>query len=42
MLSPLDYSYDLLIDVAASQETVDMVLVHEDEELHEHVIYSLS
>ena len=42
MLSPADYSHDFLIYVAASQETVGMVLVQEDEELHEHVIYYLS
>ena len=30
------------INVAASQETVGMVLVQEDEELTEHVIYYLS
>ena len=42
MLSPPDYSGDFFIYVAASMETVGMVLVHEDEELHEHVIYYLS
>ena len=42
MLSPPDYSRDFLIYVVASQETVGMVLVQEDEELHEHVIYYLS
>ena len=42
MLSPPDYSRDFLIYVAASQETVGMVLVQEDEELHEYVIYYLS
>ena len=42
VLSPLDYSHDLFIYVAASQETVGMVLVQEDEELHENVIYYLS
>ena len=41
MLSPPDYSHEFLIYVAASQETVGMVLVQEDEELHEHVIYYL-
>ena len=39
MLSPPDYSCDFLIYVAPSMETVGMVLVQEDEELHEHVIY---
>ena len=42
MLSPLDYSHDFLIYVAASMETVGVVLFQEDEELHEHVIYYLS
>ena len=42
VLSPQDYSCDFLIYVAASQETVGMVLVQEDEELHEHAIYYLS
>ena len=42
VLSPLDYSRDFFIYVATSQETVGMVLVQEDEELHEHVIYYLS
>ena len=40
MLSPLDH--DFLIYVAASMETVGMVLVQEYEELHKHVIYYLS
>ena len=38
MLSPPDYSSDFFIYVAASMETIGMVLVQEDEELHEHVI----
>ena len=38
VLSPPDYSCDFLIYVTASQETIGMVLVQEDEELHEHVI----
>ena len=42
MLSPPDYSREFFIYVAASQETVGMVLVQEDEELHEYVIYYLS
>ena len=41
VLSPPDYSHDFLFYVAASQETVGMVLVQEDEEIHEHVIYYL-
>ena len=42
VLSPLGYSHDFFIYVVPSQETVGMVLVQEDEELHEHVIYYLS
>ena len=42
VLSPPDYSHDLLIYVAMSMETVGMVLVQEDKELHEHVIYYLN
>ena len=42
VLSPPDYNHDFLIYVAASMETVGMVLVQEDEEIHEHVIYYLS
>ena len=42
MVSPPNYSRDFLIYVAASMETVGMVLVQEDEELHEYVIYYLS
>ena len=38
VLSPPDYSCDFFIYVVASQKTVGMVLVQEDEELHEHVI----
>ena len=42
MLSPPDYIHDFFIYVVVSQETIGMVLVQEDEELHEHVIYYLS
>ena len=42
MISPLDYSHDFLLYVVASMETIGMVLVQEDEELQEHVIYYLS
>ena len=42
MLSPPDYSCEFFIYVSASMETIGMVLVHEDEELQEHVIYYLS
>ena len=41
MLSPPDYSHEFFIYVATSQETIGMVLVQEDEELHEHAIYYL-
>ena len=33
VLSPPDYSRDFLLYVAASQDTIGMVLVQEDEEL---------
>ena len=42
MLSPPNYSRNFLIYVAASMEMVGMVLIQEDAELHEHVIYYLS
>ena len=42
VISPPDYSRDLLLYVASSMETIGMVLVQEDEELQEHVIYYLS
>ena len=42
VISPLDYSRDFLLYVAASMETIGMVLVQEDEEILEHVIYYLS
>ena len=41
VLSPPDYSHDFFIYVATSMDTIGMVLVQEDEELHEHVIYYL-
>jgi hypothetical protein len=37
-----DYSRDYLLYIVASQETIGMVLVQEDDELHEHVIYYLN
>ena len=37
-----NYSHDFLLYVATSTETIGMVLVWEDEELQEHVIYDLS
>ena len=42
VISPQDYSRDFLLYVAASMETIGMVLVQEDEELQENVIYYLS
>ena len=42
VISPPDYSRDFLLYVAVSMETIGMVLVQEDEELQEHVIYYLS
>ena len=42
MLIPPDYSHDFLLYMAASQEMIGMVMVQEDEELQEHVIYYLS
>ena len=42
VISPPDYSCDFLLYVAASMEMIGMVLVQEDEELQEHVIYYLS
>ena len=42
MISPPNYSRDFILYVAASMETIGMVLVQEDEELQEHVIYYLS
>ena len=42
MLSPLDYGRYFLLYVVASQETIGMVLVQEDDEIHEYFIYYLS
>ena len=42
MLSALEYSHDFFIYVAASQETAGMVLLQDNEELHDHVIYYIS
>ena len=42
MISPPDYSRDFLLYVAVSLEMIGMVLVQEDEELQEHVIYYFS
>jgi hypothetical protein len=42
LLKSPDYSRDYLLYVASSEEMIGMVLVQEDDELHEHVIYYLS
>ena len=42
MLSPLEYSCEFFIYAVVSQEMIGMVLVQEDEELHEDVTYYLS
>jgi hypothetical protein len=42
LLKPPDYSRDYLLYIVASEDTIGMVLVQEDDELHEHVIYYLS
>jgi hypothetical protein len=42
LLKPPDYSRDYLLYIAASEGMIGMVLVQEDDELHEHVIYYLS
>ena len=42
VISPLDYRHDFLLYVVTSLETIAMVLVQEDEEFQEHVIYYLS
>jgi hypothetical protein len=42
LLSPPDYSRDFLLYIAMSEGMVGMVLIQEDDELHEHIIYYLS
>ena len=42
VISPPDYSRDFILYVAASTEMIGMILLQEDEELQEHVIYYLS
>jgi hypothetical protein len=42
LLKSLDYDRDYFIYVTASEETIGMVLVQEDDDLSEHVIYYLS
>ena len=42
LLNYLDYSRDYLLYVTTSEKMIGMVLVQEDDELREHVIYYLS
>jgi hypothetical protein len=42
LLNSPDYSRDYLIYISVSKETIGMVLVQEDDELREHVIYYIS
>jgi hypothetical protein len=39
MLKPPDHNRDYFLYIATSEGTIGMVSVHEDDELHEHVIY---
>jgi hypothetical protein len=42
LLKPPNYSRDYLLYIAAFKDTIDIVLVQEDDELHEQIIYYLS
>ena len=42
LLSPPDYGRDFLLYLIAAESTIGMVLVQEDDDLSEHVIYYLS
>ena len=42
LLHPLDYSRDFILYLAASESTIGVVLVQEDDKLVEHVVYYLS
>jgi hypothetical protein len=42
LLKSLDYNRDYLLYISASTEMIGMVIVQEDDELHEHVIYYIS
>ena len=42
LLKPQDYNRDYLLYVATSEGTIGMVLVQEDDEIHEHIVYYLS
>jgi hypothetical protein len=42
MLKSPDYTRDYLLYISMYEETIGMVLVQEDDELHENIIYYLS
>jgi hypothetical protein len=42
LLKPPDYGRDYFLYISMSKDMIGMVLVQEDDELHEHVIYYLS
>jgi len=42
LLHPPDYHQDYFLLLAASDATIGMVLIHEDESNNEHVIYYLN
>ena len=42
LLCPPDYSQDFILYLAASESTIGVVLVQEDDKIQEHVIYYLN
>jgi hypothetical protein len=42
LLNPPDYSRDFFLYIVMSEGMVDMVLVQEDDDLHEHILHYLS
>ena len=42
LLHPLDYSRDFILYLAASESTIGVLLVQEDNKLQEHIVYYLS
>ena len=42
LLRPPDYTKDLILYLAVSHSTIGVVLVKEDDELQEHILYYLS
>ena len=42
LLRPPDYSHDFILYLVAFESTIGVLLVHEDDELQNHVIYYLS